>query len=268
MRRVRRKSFAWSIAVGLVAGTLSVSCGGDEAEDLFGGGTAAKGGVGGSGASKGGTAGSKAGSGGSGTSGSGPVGGTGGVGGGSGGAGGGDSDAAAGTAGEAGVDEDGGGGTSGTDGGGAGGATDGGGTAGTGDDGGAGTTGSGGVTTGDASVGIGSPTPGAVACASSPCTVPSNMCCVSSGFPFQSSCVATSTGCLTLGAPVRCDDTPDCPQGQRCCGSPNALSAQSRCQEQCTGQLTVTLCRQTSECSGGLTCQRLQAPFAAYGSCR
>lgn len=105
-----------------------------------------------------------------------------------------------------------------------------------------------------------------IACGAATCTVGSSFCCDRGG---SASC-ATTGGLLACvgGTPVRCDDKTDCPTGQVCCASQDALGfATVQCQSQCKAPAT-RLCdpdAPSDECAAiGKTCS---TSGSGYPSC-
>ncbi len=87
------------------------------------------------------------------------------------------------------------------------------------------------------------------------CPVPSEVCC-GDLYWQNSSCVALSNCTGTNSHPLACDNVNDCPKGQICCAdvlnSGIINVADSYCWTSCVSSQRQ-LCRQASECVGGLT---------------
>jgi len=95
-------------------------------------------------------------------------------------------------------------------------------------------------------------TPHSVACGSSPCTTPTDVCCATSftaGVP-TGTCTATATGC-GINTEVACEEAADCASGQVCCQTVAAITNNltATCQTSCIGSYQI--CRSTTECTTG-----------------
>jgi hypothetical protein len=103
-------------------------------------------------------------------------------------------------------------------------------------------------------------TPHAVACSSTSCTTPTDVCCATSfsgGVP-TGTCTAAATGCLGT-TDVACEEAADCASGV-CCETPAALGAPGTqtCESSCIGGYQI--CRSDTECTTG-TCTPQSCPY-------
>jgi hypothetical protein len=96
-------------------------------------------------------------------------------------------------------------------------------------------------------------TPHSVACGSSPCTTPTDVCCAATfteGAP-TGTCTAAATGCLGT-TDVACEEAADCASGQVCCQTVAAITNDltATCQTSCAVG-SYQICRSTTECTTG-----------------
>jgi hypothetical protein len=95
--------------------------------------------------------------------------------------------------------------------------------------------------------------PHSVACSSTSCTTPADVCCATSttSSPPTGTCVAASTACLNTV--IACDEAADCTSGV-CCQMPSALGPGAQtCMASCPA-LSYQVCRSNTECSGDAGC--------------
>jgi hypothetical protein len=109
--------------------------------------------------------------------------------------------------------------------------------------------------------GDGGPTPGSIQCASTPCSLASNVCCTCPNCfpPFPTFCSPSFPGCVT-GTALKCDDRTDCNGADVCCGVfQSGAFAGTSCQLSCATDAAATgvqFCNVDAECAKG-TCQPL-----------
>jgi hypothetical protein len=107
-------------------------------------------------------------------------------------------------------------------------------------------------------------TPHSVACGSTPCTTPTDVCCANGftmGVPTTGTCQASTT-CGLGSTEVACEEAADCPSGQLCCETPPTLGGGPGTQT-CSGACpapSYQLCRSNTECSGGAHCVPQSCP--------
>lgn len=110
--------------------------------------------------------------------------------------------------------------------------------------------------------------PGVVTCGSSPCDVPSNVCCERLG-QSTGTCSPASTGCADGGleVTVSCDEVGDCPAGTVCCDELISQKCETACPVNMGGS-AVQLCKSDSECTNGMPCSRFACgPVGTIQAC-
>ncbi len=123
------------------------------------------------------------------------------------------------------------------------------------------------------------------------CTSGQQYCCISGkvgGSYPPSDCEAISpSGCTAVkngvagSTQIACEDpATDCPSGQVCCGSPNAIALASGCTydklvgftySKCAASCAVSefqICEATSQCGSGKTCTPFKAKGLQLGYCK
>jgi hypothetical protein len=102
--------------------------------------------------------------------------------------------------------------------------------------------------------------PGKVSCGASECTLGTQICCQSFN---DAGCIAQGANCSAVE--VECDETADCPDGQRCCLERSGSgSGRARCQKNCNAGRF--LCKTNAEC-GDAACTATSCFGRTFQTC-